>query len=752
LGILSFYNNDECLPANGYYHPNITFTEKDSIEGPSGSTKVSVLSNYAFILSRTALSVVDISDKDNINENSSFSTDITDARDLFIDDNYIYIADGISKNVVIASTSSSPSHVINLGHEGLASSIEDVYAKGSYTYVVGSSNSGLDGCLFIWDLSNPDSPAGIGSLIISNPVKSVYITDSYAYLAEEIIGLRIVNIEDPANPYSIGACAVTGSALDVKVSGNYAYVTDGSGLRIININNKNDPFMEGEIETNDTGNMAYEVSLDINNNVCYLADANRIVAVDVSDPSDPSIIASYDVSGIVQGANANGGMVYLANSTGMQILQANYYLPEIITTASPAGKTLFKNNTNTVSLSSNITGTIHYTVNGDDPTTCSRVYTNPIRITQSTTLKFFTIDGYGNREQFKTEQYDIPSNITDLGSHGTSVKHDSEKNIDIAIDSYDGKPLIIFSRGGLHPTLKKWDNATTWTDFVGYPQSESTDNSIAIGKTDTRPVVSTCNNLIYYDTYIYKWDAGTDWTGLLWIPGNSSNLTNAILSIDPTEDNPVVAFREDGKLKVMKWSSGASWTDLGYVSESASAISLAIGSDGKPIVSFSDLNDSSKRARAMKWSSGTTWTDLGFVSTGSTNYHGTSIVIDASDGKPYVLFLDGYDYSVRVKKWSSGTEWVDLGSVGNGCPSVLGKHSLALNNNNKPFVVYYDQCNQYAVGLYSWDSGTTWVQNAIIKTNDDPFECSLAINSTNDIFIIYGESGSSDNVRTIRIE
>jgi hypothetical protein len=51
--------------------------------------------------------------------------------------------------------------------------------------------------------------------------------------------------------------------------------------------------------------------------------------------------------------------------------------------------------------------TIYYTTDGSAPTIRSRQYTEPIRLSRSTVLRYFSIDPYGHREPLGQEQYDI---------------------------------------------------------------------------------------------------------------------------------------------------------------------------------------------------------------------------------------------------------------------------------------------------------------------------------------------------------
>ncbi|MBI4567194.1 MAG: chitobiase/beta-hexosaminidase C-terminal domain-containing protein [Planctomycetes bacterium] len=76
-----------------------------------------------------------------------------------------------------------------------------------------------------------------------------------------------------------------------------------------------------------------------------------------------------------------------------------------VTTATPAGG-LF-NAAQNVTLAANEASTIRYTLDGSTPTTASTIYSSPIAISSTTTLKFFATDAAGNVETVRTENYYI---------------------------------------------------------------------------------------------------------------------------------------------------------------------------------------------------------------------------------------------------------------------------------------------------------------------------------------------------------
>ena len=82
-----------------------------------------------------------------------------------------------------------------------------------------------------------------------------------------------------------------------------------------------------------------------------------------------------------------------------------------VTTASPVGGTF--STAQSVTLTANEPAIIYYTLDGSIPTTASPVYTGPIAISATTTLKFFAKDTSGNSEIIKSADYAISLSIAD---------------------------------------------------------------------------------------------------------------------------------------------------------------------------------------------------------------------------------------------------------------------------------------------------------------------------------------------------
>ena len=61
------------------------------------------------------------------------------------------------------------------------------------------------------------------------------MSGSYAYVADQISGLRVITIASAASPTEVGSCDIP-AAMGVAVSGSYAFVVAyDDGLRVVNL-------------------------------------------------------------------------------------------------------------------------------------------------------------------------------------------------------------------------------------------------------------------------------------------------------------------------------------------------------------------------------------------------------------------------------------------------------------------------------------------------------------------------------------
>ena len=208
----------------------------------------------------------------------------------------------------------------------------DVYVAGNYAYIADSSEGGLQ----IADVTDPTSPALVGSVDTPGDAFRVHVAGNYAYIGDVEDGLQIVNISDPAAPQLVATVDTPGTALGGFVAGSYVYVVDsGSGLQVVDISNPEAPQLVAGLDT--TGN-AFDV--DVSGSYAYIADYGAgLHIVDIANPSDPLSVASAATSGRAFDVFVTGDYAYVANpEVGLQVINiANPTAPQVIASVDTPG-------------------------------------------------------------------------------------------------------------------------------------------------------------------------------------------------------------------------------------------------------------------------------------------------------------------------------------------------------------------------------------------------------------------------------
>ena len=110
----------------------------------------------------------------------------------------------------------------------------------------------------------------------------IQVEGSYAYLAEDWAGMKVINISNPSSPREVGIWNTPGNAEEIAVSDGRAFIADGpSGLRVVDVSN---PEIPVGLSAYDTQGYAWDVSVSAG--FAYVADGiNGLAVIDVSNPS-----------------------------------------------------------------------------------------------------------------------------------------------------------------------------------------------------------------------------------------------------------------------------------------------------------------------------------------------------------------------------------------------------------------------------------------------------------------------------------
>ena len=306
-----------------------------------------------------------------------------------------------------------------------------------------------------WEWYNTSVQAGSGdtAYIVNaiNTINSSYsIDDNKIYAVGFGAGAAMANIVASTNPKLIKAIAVVSgtqyaAASDINGSFN-AKVSGGAatGQAIVDAMGANGDVTPVIVIHGASDETFGFVNADLT--ISQWADANDMLdnaTADNSVTATPSATENFSTYSKYLYNNANGVTVmekYVVNNMGYawsggnvagdytytsgpnaseliydfftKTVNNDYYVePGEIDITPPVTSTLPEGGTFDedllVFINTNETATTYYTLDGTTPTTASSIYTAPISITETTTLKFFSVDEAGNVEDVKTREYVI---------------------------------------------------------------------------------------------------------------------------------------------------------------------------------------------------------------------------------------------------------------------------------------------------------------------------------------------------------
>ncbi|MEJ5307443.1 MAG: T9SS type A sorting domain-containing protein [candidate division WOR-3 bacterium] len=282
-------------------------------------TSVSVLGNYAYVVSNGDLKIIDVTNPSNPFEVSNYDSI---GYYIYISGNYAFVAGG---NLLRVLDIIDPLNPVKIGYCEVTENIKDVYISENYAYLITTSS------LKVIDVTSPSNPFELGYCSIDGFPEKVYVLDNYAYVASSV-GLRIINIQDPVKPFEVSYYDTPSSARGVYVFDNYAYVASSdAGLRIIDVTDPSKPVEVGYYDTPGSAQRVYIIR-GYNKNYALVADGDAgLRVIDVTNPLNPVEVAYYDTEGFTKDVCFSRNYfdykfyIYLLDNSGFYILT---FLPE----------------------------------------------------------------------------------------------------------------------------------------------------------------------------------------------------------------------------------------------------------------------------------------------------------------------------------------------------------------------------------------------------------------------------------------
>ena len=268
---------------------------------------------FAYIADhRGGVHVMDVSDPLEVDVGSITASIETEyARDVVVVDRFAYITDGpAGLRIVDVSPAwdddieTSPLLISTWDTDGNARGVE--YREG--TIFLADGNRGVK----LIDVRDPQRVSQITELQTEYAV-DIALSGEYLYLADGDGGLKIYKTE--VDGLVQVAELYTGNTRGVAVVGDSAYIVGSNGLELYDIS---DPTQPVSIGSYDTG---YAEKVVIQDRFAYVAEGLRgLSIVDISDPSSPYVV-SEGANPYAVGVAVSGKHAFLVDSEGLKIIE-----------------------------------------------------------------------------------------------------------------------------------------------------------------------------------------------------------------------------------------------------------------------------------------------------------------------------------------------------------------------------------------------------------------------------------------------
>jgi hypothetical protein len=208
----------------------------------------------------------------------------------------VLVGNGAVLTIIDAS---NPSAMSVLGEVSVSDPVRSIAVSDDGNLVAVSDWRSM---IHLVDISNRATPQARGSKLIASNRQpyGVDIVGNRLYVAIRDAGVGVFDISDPDNPGLLGTLVTpgTGFVFDLKVRGNYAYLADDAeGVSVVDISNPASPTMVGAYAGSTLASR-----LVIDGSRAYVARrGNGFDILDLSIPTAPSLIGTYDTPAIVYG-------------------------------------------------------------------------------------------------------------------------------------------------------------------------------------------------------------------------------------------------------------------------------------------------------------------------------------------------------------------------------------------------------------------------------------------------------------------
>ncbi|MFC1878056.1 hypothetical protein ACFL2E_12440, partial [Thermodesulfobacteriota bacterium] len=247
----------------------------------------------------------------------------TDGRAHAVDvvDDIAYVANDLAGLGVIDVSNSGDLQVLGtIDTQAQAGSVKVI---GNLAYIAGG-----EGGLQIIDITAPRIQQVIGWVSTPGIAQFFEISDNKAFMGDGEKGLQVIDLNDKENPELIGNVELEHQTRHVDVVGNLAYAADTrGGIQVIDISDPRNPEAIGEYIPSGDAWTRY-VTVSEAHDIAFLANGERLILVDISTPSSPSLIKEVPGFEWLDGRIAiNGNYAYVPDRSGNTMKVVDFSTP-----------------------------------------------------------------------------------------------------------------------------------------------------------------------------------------------------------------------------------------------------------------------------------------------------------------------------------------------------------------------------------------------------------------------------------------
>ena len=169
----------------------------------------------------------------------------------------------------------------------------------------------------------PRRATAVGGGVLPGLIEGVAVSGSYAYVADWVRGLRVIDVSTPASPIEVGFVDTPGSAVAwPSPAATPTSRTGDAGLRVIDVSTPASPIEVGFVDTPGTARgrgRLRQLRLRRGVGVC---DGLRVI--DVSTPASPIEVGFVDTPGSAMGVAVSGSYAYVADDwAGLRVIDVS---------------------------------------------------------------------------------------------------------------------------------------------------------------------------------------------------------------------------------------------------------------------------------------------------------------------------------------------------------------------------------------------------------------------------------------------